>query len=49
MRYWYEINPKLDAEQVGELRQMVGWDERVDKYRRILGTTYLSVACFSLD
>jgi ribosomal protein S18 acetylase RimI-like enzyme len=49
MRYWYEINPKLDAEQVGELRQMVGWDERVDKYRRILGTTYLCVACFSLD
>ena len=49
MRHRYEINPKLDAEQVGELRQMVGWDARVDKYRRILGTTYLCVACFALD
>ncbi len=49
MRYRYEINPKLYAEQVGELRRMVGWDARVDSYRRILGTTYLCVACFALD
>ena len=49
MRYRYKVDPELDAEQVGELRRTVGWDARVDKYRQILGNTYLCVACFALD
>ena len=49
MRYRYEYNPTLSAAQVGELRETVGWDARIDKYQAILGNTYLCVACFYED
>ena len=42
-------SPVLKAEQVAALREAVGWDGRVEKYRQILGNTYLCAACFSDD
>ena len=44
--YRYEYNPILEATQVGELREAVGWDARIEKYQRILGNTYFCAACF---
>ena len=49
MTYRYEYNPRIAAIQVGKLREAVGWDARVEKYQRILGNTYLCVACFHGD
>ena len=49
MAYLYEQNPNLEAVQIGRLREAVGWDARVDKYQRILGSTYLCAACFFKD
>ncbi len=49
MSYRYESNPTLTAAQVGELREAVGWDARIEKYQEILGNTYLCVACFNGD
>ena len=46
MAYRYEVDPDLEAIQVGQLREAIGWDARLDKYQRILGNTYLCVACF---
>lgn len=49
MTYRYEHNPDLEAIQVGRLREAVGWDARIDKYQRILGSTYLCATCFLKD
>ena len=49
MSYRYEYNPTLVATQVGELGEAVGWDARIEKYQKILGNTYLCVACFYED
>ena len=49
MDYRYENNPGLTAIQVGNLREAVGWDARVEKYQIILGNTYLRAACFHAD
>ncbi len=42
----YVENPKLDAAAVAELRVKVGWDARKEQLEKILGITYLTVACF---
>ncbi len=42
----YEYSPKLTPQQVAELRLSVGWDGRVEKYKKKLGKSYLWVACF---
>ncbi|MFA5031720.1 MAG: GNAT family N-acetyltransferase [bacterium] len=45
----FEKNPGLKAEQVADLRKSVGWDSRVEKYKKILGNTYFCAVCFSED
>jgi ribosomal protein S18 acetylase RimI-like enzyme len=42
----FEYNPLLEAQQVADLRVSVGWDGRVEKYKKKLGRSYLCVACF---
>ena len=42
----YEYTPFLEAQQVADLRLSVGWDGRVEKYKKKLGRSYLCVACF---
>lgn len=42
----YVENPELDAAVVAELRAKVGWDARKEQLEKILGRTYLAVACF---
>jgi len=42
----FEYNPVLQAQQVADLRVNVGWDGRVEKYKKKLGKSYLCVACF---
>ena len=49
MNHRYEYNLRLAAIQVGQLREAVGWDARVEKHQRILGNTYLCAACFHGD
>ncbi|MBM4235383.1 MAG: GNAT family N-acetyltransferase [Firmicutes bacterium] len=40
------VNPEVDAGELSKLRKTVGWDERRHKLEKIIGCTYLSVACF---
>ena len=47
--YRYEYNPGPTEIQVGDLREAVGCDARVEKYQIILGNTYLRAACFHGD
>ena len=42
----YEYSPKLTPQQVADLRISVGWDGRVEKYKKKIGKSYLWVACF---
>jgi ribosomal protein S18 acetylase RimI-like enzyme len=42
----YEYSPKLIPQQIADLRLSVGWDGRVEKYKKKLGKSYLWVACF---
>ena len=49
MELRYEYSPRLTAEQVAQLRLSVGWDGRVEKYRRKLGNSYFCVTCFDSD
>jgi len=49
MDFRYEYTPNLTAEQVADLRESVGWDGRVEKFRKKLGHTYFCVACFKDD
>jgi len=45
----YEYTPHLTAEQIAHLRLAVGWDGRVEKYRRKIGNSYFCVTCFDND
>jgi len=45
MELRYEYTPLLKAEHVAELRMSVGWDGRVEKYRKKLGKSYFCVTC----
>ena len=49
MEFCYEYIPHLKAEQVAELRELVNWDGRIEKFRKKLGNTYFCVACFADD
>ena len=49
MELRYQYSPDLKAQQVARLRELVGWDGRVEKYEKKLGTTYLCAACFAGD
>jgi ribosomal protein S18 acetylase RimI-like enzyme len=49
MELRYEYSPRLTAEQVAQLRLSVGWDGRVEKYKRKIGNSYLWVTCFDND
>jgi ribosomal protein S18 acetylase RimI-like enzyme len=49
MELRYEYSPHLKAEQIAHLRLSVGWDARVDKYRRKIGNSYFCVTCFDND
>jgi len=49
MELRYEYTPNLKAEQVARLRESVGWDARVEKFKKKLGNTYFCVACFAED
>ena len=42
----YLVNPEVDAGELSFLRKAVGWDERKHKLEKIVGCTYLSVACY---
>lgn len=42
----YLVNPEVDAGELSVLRKAVGWDERKHKLEKIVGYTYLSVACY---
>ena len=42
----FAYSPVLEAQQVADLRISVGWDGRVEKYKKKLGRSYLCVACF---
>lgn len=46
MELTFQYSPLLTPEQVAELRIAVGWDGRVEKYRKKLGKSYLCVCCF---
>jgi N-acetylglutamate synthase-like GNAT family acetyltransferase len=43
----YQVNPKIKARELARLRKAVGWDSREDKLEKIIGSTYLSVACYN--
>ena len=45
----YEYSPHLTPEQIADLRLSVGWDGRVEKYKRKVGNSYLWVTCFDND
>ncbi len=47
MELRYEYTPNLKAEQVARLRESVGWDARVEKFKKKLGNTYFCVSCFA--
>ena len=49
MEFCYEYSPHLKAEQVAELRELVNWDGRIEKFKKKLGNTYFCVACFAGD
>ena len=49
MELRYEYSPRLTAEQVAQLRLSVGWDGRIEKYKRKIGNSYLWVTCFDND
>jgi ribosomal protein S18 acetylase RimI-like enzyme len=49
MEFRYEYTPNLKAEQVASLRESVGWDARVGKFKKKLGNTYFCVACLKDD
>lgn len=49
MELRYEYAPPLTAEQIAHLRLSVGWDGRVEKYKRKVGNSYFCVACFDHD
>jgi N-acetylglutamate synthase-like GNAT family acetyltransferase len=49
MELRYEYSPHLKAEQIAHLRLSVGWDGRVEKYKRKIGNSYFCVACFDND
>jgi len=49
MEFCYEYSPHLKAEQVAELRELVNWDGRIEKFKKKLGNTYFCVACFADD
>ena len=42
----FAFSPVLEAQQVAALSLSVGWDGRVEKYKKKLGKSYLCVACF---
>ncbi len=42
----YLLNPDVGAGELADLRKAVGWDERKQKLKKIVGCTYLSAACF---
>jgi N-acetylglutamate synthase-like GNAT family acetyltransferase len=42
-------NPSLDPAAVAALRVAVGWDAREEQLEKVMGSTYLSVACFEDD
>ena len=46
MEFRYEYTPNLKPEQVANLRKSVGWDTRVEKFKKKLGNTYFCVGCF---
>ncbi len=46
MRLRYVQNPELDAAAVAALRTRVGWDARKEQLARIIGSTYMTAACF---
>ena len=41
----YEFDAPLRAEQIAELRELVGWDRREEQYARLAGHTYFTLAC----
>jgi len=49
MELRYEYSPHLMAEQIADLRLSVGWDARVEKYKKKIGNSYFCVACFDSD
>ena len=49
MRLNYIENPSLDPAAVAALRVAVGWDARQERLEKIVGSTYLTVACFDDD
>ena len=49
MELRYEYSPHLTPEQVADLRLSVGWDGRVEKYKKKIGNSYLWVTCFDND
>ncbi len=46
MNLQYVQDPELDALSVAALRTKVGWDARKDKLEKIIGSTYMTAACF---
>jgi len=45
----YITNPELKIEDVAALRNAVGWETRAEKLKKIIGFTYMTVACFDGD
>jgi len=43
----YLVNPEVDVGELSKLRTAVGWDERRHKLEKIVGCTYLAVACYA--
>ncbi len=43
----YLINPEIEADELSKLRKAVGWDARKHNLEKIVGCTYLSVACYA--
>lgn len=45
-KYGFVLKPSLNPEEIGRLREAVGWSADVELYRQTLGRTYLWIGCF---
>lgn len=45
-KYGFVLKPSLKPEEIGRLREAVGWSADVELYRQTLGKTYFWIGCF---
>ncbi len=45
----FKVDPNLTTEEIAELRHLVGWEGREKRITRIIGSTFMTAACFEQD